>query len=881
MKSQSSKYALFALLFLCFAGAILGDSTAEALLLANFPSSLVPRMYLFNALFLFVASAFIMPVIDRVNRAKFFLGYAMIHGCVLMVAWLAVLSGMSFLFVPLFSYAYVSKILLFLLFWTLANDLTDSRKAGREFPFIAAGGTLGAIAISFAIPGLLRLVEASNLLPIWACLSILSGIFFAPIARKHAYAFSAGKKHLNADNLARLKTVGSDVKLLWNQPLLRTISILYFLLFVLLLSQQFTFYQAIRGRYEEAGQLAAFLGYFNGFSMAATFLLQMTVSGRLIRAIGSTRSMFVLPAALCIVFGLLLVIGAFIDSPHSLVLFWAIIIGVAVRIAFFDSFFSPNFQVFFSSLPHEIRGRAKLAVEGAVKPAAIGMASLWLMFAPACLPFPFLMAVYLGGSGIMIFLVFRLRKDYTRSLTQFLAGFNLKRKKSVLNIDQLAKAENIYHALDEILRTESFETAGVVVETLAQMNSPESLAILKEHIGRATPHLRSRIVSALTPLRREELKPLFRSLLADSDCRVVANAVLALAEYRDYKVNSGLGIFANHRNNRVRANALVALWENSRYIKRGYYEQTLKAMLASDDKKENSSGLYVLSELKLGDFAKDLLLRFFSDRRKQILSDRQVWSWYLRAVAHNIGEQLLDDLENVIEGCSQRRRGDIARMFCTIIASGYSIDTYVDRVQRSGGVVREIYLQGLFLARRGGYLSRQEVDFTALVSIAKQQCREIYQAWHALRVIGQGTDSAIQLFGYAIREVFIERKILALQFIAAVLDKTGQISSILHQLNHENSHVRARALEVLDNTGNSKVNRWLLELLDSPDSRLYMHNAHAMGIMEFSDISRVVSHYGKESDKWIQICAAYVQKNNSPVEENAGITNVRNEVRDA
>ncbi len=859
MEQQTSKYPLFALLFLCFAGSILGDSCAEALLLANFSASIIPRMYLVNALLLFASAALIMPVIDRIDRKVFFTSFTIVHGCILMVVWAVVQSGVNFLYIPLFSYAYVSKILLFLLFWTLANDLTDSRQAGGDFPFIAAGGTLGAIGISFAIPVLLKFVDAVHLLPIWACLSVGVGIGFAPILRPRRELFRPMKKQLNASGLSRFQSLVGDAKLLWNQPLLRTMSILYFLLFVLILSQQFSFYQVIRGRFQQAGRLAGFLGYFNGISMAGTFMLQLTISGRIHKTIGSTRSMFLLPAALCTVFGGLLVIALFFQtSPRISVLFWAVVVGVALRIAFFDSFFTPNFQVFFSSLPQEIRGRAKLAVEGVVKPVAIGIASLWLLVAPVFLPFWALTAIYLVSSILMIVLVFRLRRDYTRSLTQYLAGFNIRRKKGVLDLDQLAGSENIYRALEQMLETENMETAGVVVEVLAQMNSPESLAVLKEYMVRANSYIRSRIISALTPLRKEELKPLFRSLLADTDYRVIANAVLALAAYEDDKVNAGLSIFVHHQNNRVRANALVALWKSSDPGEREEYVKTLNRMLESESTRENASGLYVLSELKLEKEAQKYLIDYFNRYKESIRNERSVWKWYLRAVGRNISESLLDTLETLVDSAGQRRRTDLAHFYCCALCDGYRIENYMRRMQNSQGIVRELYLEGLFLTKRNGFFP--DLNAQSLVSIAKQERKEIYTAYHALQIINDRIGKPMELLRYAIRELYVDRKILALQYIAAILDSSGQISTILHRLNHDNNHVRGRALEVLDNTGNSKVNRWLLELLDTAEPLAYPRDIQALETGTFGNVDAVLSHYEKQPDRWIKMCVCNVKQ---------------------
>jgi len=73
---------------------------------------------------------------------------------------------------------------------------------------------------------------------------------------------------------------------------------------------------------------------------------------------------------LCLL-GLLPAFGPTIYPFFGSMLFAIIVISLALRIATFDSIYSPNFQIFFSTLGKQIRGRGKIFVEGIIKPFAI------------------------------------------------------------------------------------------------------------------------------------------------------------------------------------------------------------------------------------------------------------------------------------------------------------------------------------------------------------------------------------------------------------------------------------------------------------------------------------------------------------------------------
>ena len=163
--------------------------------MSHFDAQLIPKMFLVNAFSLFIISAVMMSIVDRIDRGKFFQVAIFIHASILLLIRLAVMADWNFFFLPLFTYAYISKIIFFMMFWTLVNDLIDSRKAGKEFPVIAAGGTLGAIVVSFSIPGLMKIIPAENLLLVWSVLVWAVGFSFLPLRAKFGKKFKTFSDH--------------------------------------------------------------------------------------------------------------------------------------------------------------------------------------------------------------------------------------------------------------------------------------------------------------------------------------------------------------------------------------------------------------------------------------------------------------------------------------------------------------------------------------------------------------------------------------------------------------------------------------------------------------------------------------------------------------
>ncbi len=848
----SPRISLFVLLFIGFAVAVLGDSVAESLLLAHFSAEIIPGMFVVNALFLFFSSGLLLPIIDRVNRGLFFLAFVLANGILVLFIWGFVRPGMEFLYVPLFSYAYVAKILLFLFFWTLANDLVDSRHAGKVFPFVAAGGTLGAIIVSFCVPFLLKMVPASKLLLVWGSLSLLMGLIFFPIYRVHRRSFMPSNDSGKHSGKRGLRTVLGDLGILKDEPLLKNMSILYALLFFLLLNQQFLFYDALESKMDSAAEIASFLGFFNGISMGLTFLLQITLAGFVLKRFGSTRAMLLLPVAFGLVFCFSFYLWATAQGDGTL-LFRTIALGVGIRIAFFDSFFSPNFQVFFSSLPQHIRGRGKLSIEGVVKPAAMLLASAWLMLIVQRLSFGTNMVVYIIVSGAMIAQTVRLRGKYTESLSRFLRGYGTRGAPGERTIAGITGADS-ESSLAFLLKRESDDVKQYIIEILAELNTEKSVRILREYQMEAKGIARSYCISALSRLRRSELEPFFVDLLKDSDARVLAGSIEALSFLQGEDITDAVDKFIDYPNNRVQANTIVALWE--KYRTRGFGNKLvlkLKEMLDSDRPRECSSALYVMTRIDDPEQCIPLLERFVDEREILIRNEHSLWKQLGRALAAQASDGCTKRILRFSGNVSEKKEHDISSFLAHAVDSGFSAEKLMKFLHNNDSVLHNTIIRGIFMTRR----NMSDELISKLSRFAEQEYGTLSIHLKEMRVIRESSRGpASALLSDAVAEQCIARRLSTLAYVAALIDSSGKVRGVIPRLQHDNPHVRARALEVLDNCGTSKINRRIIEIYD--DIRVFGAPDYS-GENEVKD-DRVIPVIRKNLENpnvWVRECAEF------------------------
>lgn len=845
-KMQSYTLQLFILLLVCFASAILGDSTAEALLLANFDSTIIPRMFLFNAAALFVVSSVMMIVIDNVDRGVFFLSGLILHGSLLFVFKLLVELKLFFIYPVLFTYAYTSKILLFMMFWTLANDLVDSRKAGKQFPLIAAGGTLGAVVVSFSIPSIVKTVKAENLLIVWILLVVVAVVLFLPILKRYGVSFKARAERVKRN----IVSIISDLKLFRQEPLLSNMGVVYFLLFFLMLNQHFLFYSQLKKQFVTASAMASFLGYFNGISMVSTFILQMTLSGRVLRRFGSARSMLLVPS-LFTVFFLTLLVASWMHSSELVLLSSIVIAGMGLRIAFFDSFFSPNFQIFFSSLPQQIRGRGKLTMEGVIKPCAMVLTGLWLIWAGKQLSLGIQSALLLCIGLIATWKTWRIRNRYAESLTNYLTGFSGVKASGILSAEFNSSPE-IIQTLGKRLYSEEYEVKKFIIELIASSPLPEATRILMDYFDHGDAKMKSILLASIHGTSQKELKTLVEKSLSDNDARVVANAVLALTEISGSDILHFVDNLLNHSNPRVRANTIFSAWRFSDKKMQKVLTGNIYKMLYDRFPEETSSALFALGEMD-GEKPLQILMTFIKFFKLNLLEFPAVLNQSIFALGKKKDIESADMLLQLAQKGSKKQRTEIARALGAILP----YLTYEQLCSLSFATDYSAF--NLIIA--ANHISGKIIDDAwrkHLHNCAEREIRETVTCMEKYSTISMANGPAAELLSFAVLEEHIDVRIDTLVHIASLLDRSANIRKILPRLFHSNAHMRARAMEVMDNTGDYTLNRRIMNVLEKRVTCTRRNqNSTVINTSGFTTAKEFLD----DPNEWVAQCARFMLSN--------------------
>jgi len=525
-----------------------------------------------------------------------------------------------------------------------------------------------------------------------------------------------------------------------------------------------------------------------------------------------------------------------------------IMAGVGLRIAMFDSIFSPNFQIFFSSLPKEIRGRGKIFIEGAVKPLAISCAGLFMMLVASRLPRPVVFAFLVAVAVLLLILTARLKSCYTDSIARYLGGLKSKRLSSILKIDAHSAGESLLAVLSRALRNPERDVRFFALETLRRLNTAESVAVLREEFEKATGPERAAVAASLSGLTRPELAPLFEKALLDPDPQVVGHAVLSLARLGTPNAVQLIQPYLYFDHNRVRANAIIGLWPRSAPPVREKLLRALQKLAASDNPLDLECALDAMGEI--GEINLIPLFRQIQDRLRS--AGRSVflhWLSGLGKIPHP------DAMDMLISGLRLAGRRDLfaVRRALTDLALCFP-ERFLTYLGNNDWRVRQNTLEII-----------QNTRLKALPSVLEAVRRagwELISDTHrmneaATALLTRQTEPEGEFLIEVLHEEWIEPAKDCLILVAAILDPTDKIYLVGRRLRHRDSHIRANAIEALENLGDPALNRFLIPLFERKKTRVGTLPPGKLWSQQPPDLVSFLRHLLVLPHEWLRICCTY------------------------
>lgn len=864
-KDKKTFLLLASMICIIFVTIITGENAVEALLINKMGAAILPKMYLINAFFLFFVSFIFLHIIDRVDRGRFFYTASLFFAGIILLSRFFIALDVTWIYPFLYIFSYTTKTVLFIIFWTVANDICDTREAKEIFPLIAGAGILGNTFASIATGVFVKNLHTENLLFIWAGLLFIGIFVFRFISKEFPQSLKVTDSFKGIQRTAiELKDDFSAVN---KEPLLQIMAVIFFLTFVFLFNIDFLFYHTAGETFTQVDDLTRFLGFFKAGYSIVTFILQFFVISFFFNKYGISNSMIIVP----IVFiGIALMLLTTLGFTNNLLI--PIVIGTFLRFVIFEVVFSPTYQIFFSSVRKSMRGKGKAFIEGIVKPIAIGCAGLTIiLLAPHAqiVLFLFLLSI----ASILLYATSKLKNWYTETLIKTVGGVHYDDFRPALESFYKKLDKDILPFLQESLNKEQdINVKLFIIEIIGQIQGEESNTILhnafnnKEFTDR---RIHASILISMMQLNIKKNLSFFITQLDNHDHRVRANAIEAITKLQERNIYPLIEHAChNDTHPRVRANALISLWQlTNEHAKREDIRQNLTTLLANDDPQEISRALFILGAIKdislMDIIAQHIIHTNVSVRQSAITALAGYNTTHSHRLLINALYELSDDAD----------LNAITSSFADV--GGSAVHVIMEHIRTDNKRICAILLTTTHHILKANSHENQMVilgfaERDKLEAIALAELEHIYRHSFIVHTLQHSSNETLSFLAQAIREK-IDVSITIILEILGILDTSGKIAAVTQRIKDADDHVQADVFEILENIGHTEIVSNFLPLIEVKNKEKMISIGKRTYNLTFQPLTETIIDILSDPDTWLVAVAINAVANTRELIDNKKI----------
>ncbi|NHN32465.1 Npt1/Npt2 family nucleotide transporter [Paenibacillus agricola] len=593
-EEYSKVLLLFGYLFCVVSASTIGRTAADTLFLSRFDASYLSTMYLPQAAAMIFVGFLFQRYSSKARLDRLILALIPIISLLVLISRLGVGSEMRWVFPVIYVVYDVFNFLMIVCFWQFATTVLDQRKVKRMIGWVGSGGITGGIISGFGLKALVPLVGTANLIYFYMGLQLLCILAVIPILRMlpdRTEIFSTQQPAKKKSNTTKPQKEAKS-GLFQNVPHLKYVAMMSAALVLSLTLIDYQFKVILKGTLQNEA-LAGFMGSFYGYSGLLALFVQLFISSRILTRFGVMTALLLFPIALFM--------GSF-----GVLLMPVLAMAVAVKGSdkvLGDTIYSSVSQLIMFPIPPEWRGKAKGFLDGIVRNGAKGLAALCLLIVSRLLAPEQLSYIILVLLAVCIVAAVKVKGAYLKTLLSTLQASGDDLERAELNMMDPASRQLLVNALSSpdkqqvlyamrLLRgLEAFDLTPYL-HGLLQHPAPEVCAEALAYVEQQTP---------------EGLEPELRLLLAATNQRVSASAILALAAYANDDHLELLTAYLEDQDVDMRAAAIAGLVKY--YGIEGMFRSvgTLKYLLESGQEQERTAMAALFGQIGIKSFYKPLV----------------------------------------------------------------------------------------------------------------------------------------------------------------------------------------------------------------------------------------------------------------------------------
>jgi AAA family ATP:ADP antiporter len=536
---------MFAYIFLVIASLLIIKPVRNSLFLTRFGVSQLPYAFILVAIFAAVATKFYSKYSQRVrlNRLIFYTTLISMGG--LLFFWFFLHFGYQagwyiyalYIWVAIFGVITTSQ------FWLLANYVFNAREAKRLFGFVGAGAISGGIFGGYLTKFLAPVVGTDNL--IFLSIAFLSGclLILTKVWRENAQATYLEKMRRQRRSRRGAESDGSWRTILASRHVALLASIVGAGVIVAsLVDYQFS---AIASEiFTNEDQLTAFFGFWLSNLSIASLIIQLFLTGRVIRRFGVVTSLFLLPLGI-----LVGAVATFVNPA-----LWSAVLVKVSDGGFKQSVNKAGLVLLALPIPAAIRSQAKAFVDVFVDSLATGVSGVLLILFTQRLGFStqHISLMMAGFIALWIYLIVSVKGDYINSFRVALEKGSIDLDEQTVNIQDAS----VVAAFEKALAGDNERQILYVLHLIENVKNEQFIPQLKQLMRHPSADIRLQALRLLAQFSSPDLTQDIGPLIQDDDQDVRVEALCYITQRADDKVKVWRDHFASP-SLKVRGSALL------------------------------------------------------------------------------------------------------------------------------------------------------------------------------------------------------------------------------------------------------------------------------------------------------------------------------------
>ena len=292
-------FPLFAYLFLTMASSVASKAARDALFLDRYRAIDLPYVDIAIAALVGAAASLYIWVGHRTNLRNLQVASLLFFAVNALIFWswsIFAAQESNVLFVVIYLWVGVFSVLAPSQVWTLANQVMTTREAKRSFGFIGSGAILGWIVGGFVTrTGVSRFGTENMLAFVAVALLTCAGIVMLIWRARPSYVGN----DVPASGLERdTFPLQGAFRLVRESPYLRAIAALILISAIATTVAGWQFKAIAKAAVPDTDDLAMFFGTFNMIAGLMSLVLQLLLTGRVLRTLGVGPALFIVPTAM-------------------------------------------------------------------------------------------------------------------------------------------------------------------------------------------------------------------------------------------------------------------------------------------------------------------------------------------------------------------------------------------------------------------------------------------------------------------------------------------------------------------------------------------------------------------------------------------------------